>query len=416
MDNIIKNLAGFFKLNETPFPEEPKRFRTYIFLLLLKFKITLGKDKGLLGRFYIKPNFLSLFSWRNFVSFNPHHYGNFEKEGGFSFFESDVVNKMISLYGGHKKEYTGMITSGASEGNFISAILGKYYLENKGSKRICLLSTDLTHSSVSRAAQILNIPNYPVSLDSNLGISTDIFEQKILKLLKDGYYSFLICMTQGYKTTGTKDNFAGVEEKLRKIKKKHKNFNYFVWVDAALDGLISPFSQEVFLPFKSKSISSMTLDLHKLALSPYPSGMVLYKKILASGDVTFIKNGLFESRSGLYGIAAWSSLHDLGKKGLTKLVHDAQRKRAFFLKELQNITKLKKAISLDSNISLLLYLNRKQFEIFRKLENHLPIRCHSLNLDIGGKSKKLLLARIYFLPSLKDSELNQALNVLSNKL
>ena len=113
-----------------------------------------------------------------------------------------------------------------------------------------------------------------------------------------------------------------IVEKIRKSLK----VEFFLWIDAAFNGLVEPFLNSNFTPFKNAQIQTFSTDFHKYGFVPMPSGLILYRKSLRKlieRPIDYLKekdNTLLGSRSGISPVGCWNVINALGKVGFKKII------------------------------------------------------------------------------------------------
>jgi len=297
-----------------------------------------------LGSLYTMPYGASTVAYRALIGFNPAQLGSVEKasEDVIQRYEYEVIQKMIHLYHGAPDSLTGYMTSGGTEGNLFSYWLGSASLRRiYAQKDICLLVTPLTHYSVKKAAAIGGMETHAVRLDQeSWSMSEPGFVQMVRALYKKGYRGFMACLTVGYSATGSIDDVGRITQAARKLKRELSGISFFFWVDAALNGLIVPFSGGTFAPFSNSDVSAVVTDFHKFSLAPYPAGLVLYRKALGrhiASDIDYLPQRdttVSGSRSGVSAVAVWAAMHALGADGLRNIVRKQREHKALVLSKL----------------------------------------------------------------------------------
>lgn len=299
------------------------------------------------------PNSVALKVWKNLLPFNPNNIGNWSTPKLFDIHgtqkaENQLINLLIGLYGSSPTEWEGHVTSGGSESNLYAMWLGRNLLtKNCLIKNICVLQNDLTHYSVPKSANILNLDIFQVEIN-NKTWTFDIpsFEKKVLNLIKKKYRCFIIPLTYGYAQTGTNDSYQKINFLMQKLKKKY-SISYYIFIDAALNGLVLPFSKNNFYPLRKKNLDSFSVDFHKFGKVPFSCGVILYRKHLRENiqlKVPFLSDydsTLSGSRSGISPAAALMVLLSLGKKGFIKNTQESIKLKENFIeivkKEFPNI-------------------------------------------------------------------------------
>src|SRR5579859_5404186 len=298
--------------------------------------------KNDLGSLDTPSFFLSKLVTRIFITWNVNHLGNWSGKNDVPWatqhLEREVIGFMADLYGGSLKNVGGYVTSGGSESNIFLLWLGREYLKRKNTGLLCLLRTSLTHYSIVKGAKIVGVANFVVGLhEMTWAIDPDALEKKIIELYDSGYRSFLIPLTLGYAPTGTSDDINVCLRKLEKLQKKMKGIFFYVWIDAALNGLIQPFVDPNFKVFTHRLIQGMVIDFHKFGGVPPTAGLVLHRQNLRSlieTEIPYLRNTdatLLGSRSGIPAIAIWCVIKKLGKKGFQQRAQKCLEKKAYFL-------------------------------------------------------------------------------------
>lgn len=398
--NKAQLLLGYKK---DSFPKKSHFLKTALLLSFLR--LYYATKKKVIRPFYIPIDKLTLYSWRLFAPLNPLHYGewldNNYNPPELSIFEREFIKKTIRLFKGNPKNYTGLITTGVSEGNLLSIYLIKDKLIKDGAKKITVLATQLTHDSVFKVSKLANLDITIVDLNEKLGVSATSLEKKILSLRKKGYDGFIISLTLGYKKTGSRDDCDKIVFRMKSLSKRIRTFNYQIFIDAAIDGMVLPFISDSFSPLKDNAIQTITVSLNKLAFVPYPSGLILFNKDLLKGEDNF-SGGLLETRSALCGISAWTFFHNFGITGIKKMLLDCHKSRQLFQEKLEKFLGKNNIISPPFGITLSLFLKANKLKKIKRLENIYPLRCRNEMLNINGKKGKFNFVKIYFLPRTKD--------------
>jgi len=298
--------------------------------------------KKKIGALHCQPHPISISVWKKLLPYNPNNLGNWslanqKKLDGSPKVERQLIKAMIDLYGGSPKSWEGYVTTGATESNIFSAWAGRNFLKNFCKmNQMCLVNTSLTHYSISKAADVVNIQTFSTKLNRKTwSIDLGSLEKTVSKLYKKGYKGFLIPLTLGYTQTGTNDDFQAITRLLKRLEKKLK-ITTFVWIDAALNGLVLPFTRNNFFPLRNSKIQTFCVDFHKTGMIPIPCGVILYRKSLRKNIENPIQyiyekdNTLLGSRSGIPSVAAYSVISLLGKRGFKKVIRECQYEKRKF--------------------------------------------------------------------------------------
>lgn len=300
-----------------------------------------------IGQMYLYPNPKAVSVWKTFVKYSPNNIGNWTEEPTelrhtTAAIELDLIEKMSDLYFGNTNNYGGYMTSGATEGNIFSAWIGRKHLENiPGKSQIVLLANNLTHYSILKAADITGVTVKNVHINTqHWNTDPASLSRTIRHLHKKGICKFLIPLTLGYTVGGTNDDVLEIVQTLKNLKREIQ-YDYFLWIDAALSGFTMPFLAKDYKSFFQNEIGTIVVDFHKALGIPMPAGMILYKKELAhyvKKPVAYLSvadGTLLGSRSGVAPIAAWISIHQLGFTKLKQLLQKELKRKNEFLKKIK---------------------------------------------------------------------------------
>lgn len=278
-----------------------------------------------LGTSWSLPSSISVACIKSLISFNINNIGTWSdisNLSGLKLLEQEVVHALADLYEGRQSDLSGYLTSGSTEGNLFNIWMARNFLQYAfPNNKICIIKTVLSHYSINKAANILSLPVFDAPLDlSTYTLSPKVIESFIHALRKRGYSNFIFVLTYGYTSTGGVDNILEIEKAL--FTKKIKKDNYYFLADAAHAGLILPFLEEKkTITFSRSSLNSICVDFHKMGLSPYPCGAVIYRKKY----MKYIENKIpylhvsdstiLGSRPGYIAASAWANIFSKGRRG-----------------------------------------------------------------------------------------------------
>jgi histidine decarboxylase len=320
--------------------------------------------------------------------------------------EKQIVEIMKNYYQSPAK-IAGHFTSGSTEGNIYAAWIGRNYLIKKlgiqSTEKISFLFNSLTHYSISKAADLINVKSEELAIDQkNWNIDLDFLNKTLEKLYKKGIRAFLIPLTIGYTVTGTEDNVEEICKITEKFKKNHKGVEFFLWLDAAFSGVSKIFTENDFKPFDNKSIQLITTDFHKLLAVPYSSGLVLYRNTLTDyikRDIPYIglvDTTLLGSRSGMSVIATWFTLINLNKKKLRNIFLKAIAKKEKFLKTIsQENLNLEIINNPDSIQTCLICKDKKSLKLLATKYQLRELNCRLL---FSNGYETVNSVKLYFFP------------------
>jgi len=123
------------------------------------------------------------------------------------------------------------------------------------------------------------------------------------------------------------------------------SLNYKMHVDAAYGGFVYPFLvEENPLSFRNPSISSITIDAHKMLQAPYGTGIFLCRKGLIENALTkeaaYVEGmdlTLSGSRSGANAVAIWMILSTYGPNGWYEKVKVLQMRTDWLCNQLDEL-------------------------------------------------------------------------------
>jgi len=210
---------------------------------------------------------------------------------------------------------------------------------------------------------------------------------------------FLIPLTLGYTVTGTADPYERICIEIKKLKEQY-GVEFFVWMDAALNGLIEPFLNKKFSPFELSEIQIFLTDFHKFGFVPIPSGVVLYRRRLRNlieKQIDYLDekdNTLLGSRSGIAPVACWTIINTLGKSGFKKIIKRNLNKKQQFM----SICKNRHLSIINSERSLNCGIILKDMALFdKKFSNKYGLNFRKMKLMFISKNSEYNIAKAFFL-------------------
>jgi len=383
-----------------------------------------------LGSLYTLPHSQATQAYKRFIDYNPGNLGSWSDDVTQTYattqLEYEVIHNLIDLYQGNHENLGGYITSGGTEGNIYCVWLGRTYLEQycKASE-ICLLKTSLTHYSIRKAGELCNIQQFLVPLSkTDWNIDREGFKSSVEALYKQGYRGFIVPLTLGYTSIGTCDDVEAITNKAEKLKGIFKGIEFFFWIDAALNGLITPFLTNDFQPFLSTNIQALVVDFHKFGLVPYPAGIVLYRKTLRKLietpiDYLWEKDAtLLGSRSGVPAISIWMMIHSFGKEGYRRLVEEQKENKEYFVKQIKSISPKTQIITHTHSLTCgLIFHGLKDGRLPQVIEDKYSLYPGKTKLLFYPKDKKEeVIYKCFFLPHMKKKVLEEFIEDIANYL
>lgn len=383
-----------------------------------------------LGWLYTLPHPVAVNAYKYFLDQNPNHLGSWTTKESRPFatqvLEREAIWKMIDLYHADKNKIEGYITSGGTESNIFSTWVGRKYLEQHTDRsKICLLATSLTHYSIGKSADIAGIPDYLSPLNpQEWNLDQHGLTETVTGLYKEGYRGFLLPLTLGYTMTGTCDNIEATTKTVQRLQKEMKDAHFFLWIDAALNGFVTPFVDQAFTPFASPLIQTFIVDFHKFGLVPYPAGLVLYRKNvrrLIERRIDYLPekdNTVLGSRSGVPAANIWAMIHALGKNGYRQLVTQQLKLKEDFIQALKHVAPQAKILTTPTSVSC-------GIVFFPRWQQRLPVwlECKygfftklTIPLFTGRIPKKYRIYKLFFLPHVTQQVISECISDLAKIL
>ncbi len=279
--------------------------------------------------FYEQASFLNEAPLLRTYVQNPNHIGCHTLGNSEPFFngtqelEREVIELLsVDLLKADDLSCDGYIAAGGTEANIQAAwIYRNYFIEqfSAGIEEIALLSSEDTHYSVTKAANLLNLRSYSADVnDETRTIIEESLDAEIKKAMKAGIKYFIVFSNMATTMFGSVDDPDVYAACLSKNEVAFK-----IHIDGAFGGFIYPVScPDNTINFSNPNVSSITLDAHKMLQAPYGTGIFIVRKGLmhyvltkearyVSGmDIT-----LSGSRSGTNAVAVWMILFTYGPYG-----------------------------------------------------------------------------------------------------
>ena len=264
-------------------------------------------DRRSLGPMMSSPLKESVEAFIEFIDRNLNDPSRFRES---KVLEREVIEMVTSLLGG--SEGAGLITYGGSESNITALLI----LRELGFRKV--ITPTSSHTSVSKAAHILGMKVIYTAVDSELRAVPEDIKAKV-----KGCSDCAVVLTAGNTETGVVDDALRVYEEVGDVP---------VHIDAAFGGLMIPFLRESnpSIPkadFTIPSVYSVSVDGHKAALTPIPSGALITRTRELMEKVryraTYIEAGsqygILWTRTAGSAAAFWASLMFFGVEGLRRL-------------------------------------------------------------------------------------------------
>lgn len=283
---------------------------------------------------------------------NPNHIGCHTLGKSEPFFEGThaIEQELIEICAvdilkGEPGEHDGYVASGGTEAN-IQAIwtYRNYFMNEFSAKRddIAIICSQDSHYSMDKAGNLLALDIYKIAVNEDTrALHTDAVELTLQQAKSDGKKHFIVVCNMMTTMFGSVDNITVMTDALKKLK-----CNFRLHVDGAYGGFYYPFTEEEsLLTFQNPDITSFTLDAHKMAQSPYGTGIFLIKKGYIqhanTQEAKYVEGGdftLIGSRSGANAIAVWMILVKNGPYGWDEKIFILQKRAAWLCKRLEDLS------------------------------------------------------------------------------
>ncbi|MEV6355746.1 pyridoxal phosphate-dependent decarboxylase family protein [Streptomyces hydrogenans] len=292
-------------------------------------------DPVRLGFAMTAPHDLALETFGRFAARNPNNVGLHTRFGdgvrGTRRLEREAVLALAGLL--HADAADGYVTSGANEGTLAGLRVGRNALRAAGARRVVVLASTLTHHSVAKAAEILDLELRLLPAGPSWRLEAEAVEAALDDLAEGtdagDRTGVVVVSTAGYYNTGLVDPVDEIADVLARRASGGGNLSVFHHVDAAHGGMILPFTDpEVPFDFRSPQVHSIVLDPHKSGLMPYSCGVFLCRKgLMGHGAVPAPMSGFLDetitgSRSGAMAAALWSLVFGVAADGYRQVLRD----------------------------------------------------------------------------------------------
>jgi len=248
----------------------------------------------------------------------------------------------VDILKGNLKEQDGYVASGGTEAN-IQAIwtYRNYFLkkESANQDQIAIICSEDSHYSMDKAANLLSLNIYKFPVEEETREITQIgVEQTLQKAKKKGVKYFIVISNMMTTMYGSVDDIEVLTKSLKNLSCVFK-----LHIDGAYGGFYYPFSnEESLMTFQNPDITSFTLDAHKMAQSPYGTGIFLIRKGFIENvntqEASYVEGEdftLIGSRSGANAIAVWMILVKNGPYGWQERIFILQKRAEWLCKQLE---------------------------------------------------------------------------------
>lgn len=282
---------------------------------------------------------------------NPNHIGCHTLGKSESFFrgthaiEKELIEICsVDILKGEKGMQDGYIASGGTEANIQAMWIYRNYFQQEFSAKqdeIAIICSKDSHYSMDKASNLLSVGLYKFAVDKeNRSVQRLLLEDTIHLAKVEGRKYFIFVINMMTTMFGSVDDIDLIVEVL-----KEQDLEFKIHVDGAYGGFYYPFSnEESLLTFENPAISSFTLDAHKMAQSPYGTGIFLIRKGLIgyanTKEASYVEGEDFTlvgSRSGANAIAVWMILCKNGPFGWYEKIFILQKRAEWLSKRLDEL-------------------------------------------------------------------------------
>jgi len=225
-------------------------------------------------------------------------------------------------------------------------------------------------------------------------------------------------LTLGYTICGTNDNVELIEKTTRLLKKKYSDIHFFVWIDAALNGLILPFINPSFSPFYSPLIQTVVVDFHKFGGVPYPAGIVLYNKKLRNNIekptdyLPTTDSTLIGSRQGAVAAAIWAAIHINGKSTYRQTINTQLENKNRFIEKIRLLYPSILVITDPNSVICCIVIPQNTKHISPVFSKEYGLTLQSITLTFTDGKRVLQFYKVYFLPHMTRTVVDKCIQTL----
>jgi len=375
-----------------------------------------------LGFAMTEPHPVAIQALSSFLSANTTNVGIHTRFGdgksGTRRLEKEVLALLGDLYSGGALD--GYLTSGGTEGILCALRIGRNVLRRSGKQRLKVITGVLSHHSIKKAAEILDIPFEALPVSDGYVLDYRQLQQKLLTERAAGLEGVLVVSTAGYFSSGLVDAIDEIATLLEEIQETDPDFGIYHHVDAAYGGFVLPFTNpQIPFDFRNRKVHSLTTDPHKMGLVPYGCGVLLCRKglfesVAINAELSgFMDETIIGSRSGAIAASLWAVIHALGRNGYCHITTSCLEKLQLLLRGIRQIDSQVIILRhVDMNVAAVSFslpggrLPTKLEECYRLVGNQLPIFEHEKN--IGTR----LFYHFYAMPSLTEEAIQRFIQEL----
>lgn len=228
--------------------------------------------------------------------------------------EREVIDWFSKILHANEQDVWGYVTSGGTEGNMYGVYLARELFPNG----MVYYSED-THYSVTKILRMVNARSIMIKSQPNGEMDYDDLTATVA-VHRD--VPPVIFANIGTTMKGAIDNLGAIKE----ILKDKAIARYYIHADAALSGMILPFTDNP-QPFDfAAGIDSISISGHKFPGCPMPCGVVLARRGLVdrvARSVEYIGTNdttVLGSRNGITPLFLWYAIQALREDGFCEMV------------------------------------------------------------------------------------------------
>ncbi|HVP25207.1 MAG TPA: tyrosine decarboxylase MfnA [Methanomicrobiales archaeon] len=262
----------------------------------------------------------------------------------------------------------GYATSGGTESNIQVLRMARGLAKVKNPN---VVVPESAHFSFEKACDILSIGIRTVPLDDNLRMDPEQAEEQI-----DRNTACLVGIA------GTTEY--GMVDPIRTLSEIAEDRGIFLHVDAAFGGLVIPFLEDPMpFDFSLPGVSSISVDPHKMGMSPIPAGALLVREeemlapLAVATPYLTVKNvyTLTGTRPGGPVAGAFAVLEYLGREGMRATVRGCMANTERLIAGLETLG-IARAVTPDVNVATFACERTPPgWQVSRTRRGHLRIVC-----------------------------------------
>jgi tyrosine decarboxylase/aspartate 1-decarboxylase len=268
----------------------------------------------------------------------------------------------------HNEKACGYATSGGTESNIQVLRMARGFA---GVRNPNVVVPESAHFSFEKACDLLSMEIRTVPLDGDLRMDTGRAEEQIDRNT--------VCLVG---IAGTTEY--GMVDPIRALSDIAADHGVFLHVDAAFGGLVVPFLEKpIPFDFSLPGVSSISVDPHKMGMSPIPAGALLVREERMLGSLAVatpyltVRNvyTLTGTRPGGPVAGAFAVLEYLGREGMRSMVRGCMENTARLIAGLETFG-IPRAVTPDVNVATFICDEAPPgWQISRTRRGHLRIVC-----------------------------------------